>query len=246
MDGRRLGRRLDAREQSLVSVGACANAEAPRVVPVAGLRGRGFILTADDCETGAIFSRSPASAASKALSGSVAKKGSRLGSIRARCAADWRSDQHVSPGYMHCLRRELVHLTHTLTSAARSGVRQARTADTAMTNINLSPRRFARARTPCRPRRARPDASPPSPRRAPGLPPTRVAVSLRVRSARPRAPLGSSRFSSALGARDALARPSPIGHTTGWRMGSTAFARRPPHRTPASPTTTTTLQAARS
>ena len=143
MDGRRLGRRLDAREQSLVSVGACANAEAPRVVPVAGLRGRGFILTADDCETGAIFSRSPASAASKALSGSVAKKGSRLGSIRARCAADWRSDQHVSPGYMHCLRRELVHLTHTLTSAARSGVRQARTADTAMTIINLSPRRFA-------------------------------------------------------------------------------------------------------
>ena len=49
----------------------------------------------------------------------------------------------MSPGYMHCLRRELVHLTRTLTSAVRLGVRQARTADTAMTIINLSPRRFA-------------------------------------------------------------------------------------------------------
>ena len=49
----------------------------------------------------------------------------------------------MSHGYMHCLRRELVHLTHTLTSAVRLGVSQARTADTAMTIINLSPRRFA-------------------------------------------------------------------------------------------------------
>ena len=39
MDGRRLGRILDAREQSVVSVGACANAEAPRVVPEAGRDG---------------------------------------------------------------------------------------------------------------------------------------------------------------------------------------------------------------
>ena len=73
----------------------------------------------------------------------VRKRTLALGSIRARCAADRGSDQHVSHGYMHCLRRELVHLTHTLTSAVRLGVSQARTADTAMTIINLSPRRFA-------------------------------------------------------------------------------------------------------
>ena len=77
VDGRRLGRRFDARERSLVSVGACANAEAPRVVPVAGREGE-VSFSQRMTETGAFddfFTNSPApaSAATKAR----AKKSSR-------------------------------------------------------------------------------------------------------------------------------------------------------------------------